>query len=370
MAKSNSKWRSTSDYSKASPHELSNGSPVSKAAAINKKRFRLIVISVLVAGSFGLTYYCQTALGTGAVYTHLFYIPIILASLWWQRKGLIVTFVLAAGLLASHLVLGVQGETINNDYLRVVMFIVVSCAAIALSEQIAKEQKSLLKYQERLKSLASELSLADDRQRRHLAVVLHDGIDQSLYAMKIKAATLQKHDSPEMRKKLFDDILGLVDQTMADARSLTFELCPPVLYDSGLGAAIEWLVKKFQRRHDFSCTFVDDGQSKPLDDDIQSMVFYAVRELMTNAAKHAQPNIVKVSLARDDGNLKAVVEDDGLGFDASMQDTNGELSCGFGLFSIRERLVSIGGQITINSQSGVGTRIEMIVPLCRSEVGI
>jgi len=338
---------------------------MAKAFVAAGKGYRLVIISALVAGAFALTYYCHVTLGIGTVFAHLFYIPIILASLWWQRKGMIVALLLAVGLIASHLLLRVHVETVN-DYLRAVMFIGVSFAAAALSERIAEEKKLLLESQERLRRLASELSLAEERQRRQLSAALHDGIDQNLYAMKAKVTVLGGHDSPEMRKKMFDEILRLLDQTMADVRGLTFELCPPVLYNAGLEAAIEWLAGESQRRHDFLCTFVDDGQVKPLDNDIRSMVFHAVRELLINAAKHAQPDTVKVSLARDGGNLKAVVEDDGLGFDASAWGMADARNSGFGLFGICQCLAAVGGWSTINSEPGKGTHVEIIVPLSDS----
>ena len=105
-------------------------------------KYKIIVMALLLAVACFLTYYFHVVLGTGVIFTHFFYIPIILASLWWKRKGLLVAIFLAAVIIFSHFFVRV-GELTTNDYFRALMFIVVSLVVVMLSERIAKTEKTL-----------------------------------------------------------------------------------------------------------------------------------------------------------------------------------------------------------------------------------
>ena len=128
-----------------------------------KEKYEILVMAILLAGACFLTYYFHAVLNTGTVFTHFFYIPIILASLWWRRKGLVVAIFLAALILFSHVFVREVVVT-ANDYLRVLMFIVIAFVVATLSEWIAKAQDALrrsseeleLKVEERTKDLAKE----------------------------------------------------------------------------------------------------------------------------------------------------------------------------------------------------------------------
>ena len=106
----------------------------------SRKNYRILVMAILLAGICFLTYYFHAILKTGRVFTHFFYIPIILAALWWRRKGLTVAVFLAGLLILSHIF--VRGETVTtNDYLRALMFIVIASVVATLSVMIAKAQQ-------------------------------------------------------------------------------------------------------------------------------------------------------------------------------------------------------------------------------------
>lgn len=102
-----------------------------------KEKYKIIVMLILLAGACFLTYYFHAILETGMVFTHFFYIPVILAALWWRRKGLVVAVFLAALLILSNIFVR-AGMVTANDYLRAFMFIVIAFVVAALSEQIAK----------------------------------------------------------------------------------------------------------------------------------------------------------------------------------------------------------------------------------------
>jgi signal transduction histidine kinase len=111
------------------------------------------------------------------------------------------------------------------------------------------------------------------------------------------------------------------------------------------------------------CKHFDDERPKPLDDDVKVLLFRVVSELLVNVVKHAQAHEVNVSVQREDDHILIVVEDDGVGFDVAQMDMHWREGGGFGLFSIRERLQPLGGQLEITSAPGQGTRVVIMAPL-------
>ena len=220
-------------------------------------------------------------------------------------------------------------------------------------------------YQEQLRSLASELLLTEERERRRIATDLHDHIGQTLAITKIKLGALKDLLPPHDCRGQIDDIRALVEQTIQYTKSLTFELSPPILYELGFEATIEWLAEQMQKQHYILFDFEDDGSPKPLDRDVSILLFQALRELFMNIVKHSQAHQVTVSLRRVADTMQISVEDDGIGFDASKIDK----VMTFGFFSIRERLKYFGGTFEMDTAPGRGTRITLTSPLALQTVG-
>ncbi len=218
-------------------------------------------------------------------------------------------------------------------------------------------------YQSKLRSLASELALTEERERRRIAVELHDRIGHGLAIAKVKLAGL-KESCGECN---LDEVLEMMDKTIQDARSLTFELSPPVLHELGFEAALEWLVNQVQEEHGIKAELTMDRRPKPLAEDTRIVLFQSVRELLANIIKHAQAKKVDVSVKRSSGQIKIVVEDDGVGFDPSEVRARRGKTGGFGLFSISERMNYLGGKKEILSEFGHGTRITLTAPLLLEE---
>ncbi|MFQ5995869.1 MAG: PAS domain S-box protein [Acidiferrobacterales bacterium] len=228
----------------------------------------------------------------------------------------------------------------------------------------AKHTETMLReYQNQLRTLASEMSLAEERERRRIAVELHDRIVQNLGLSKIKLGALQESLASSCEPGKIKGIQALISQIIRDTRSLVFELSPPILYELGFEPAIEWLGERLQEHHGVSCRVEDDGQPKTLHRDVQVVLFQAVRELLTNISKHARATEAIISLSQDGDCMVIQVEDNGVGFDMSTLGTIAVERGGFGLFSIRERLGLLGGDLNVDSVCGEGTQVMMTVPL-------
>ncbi len=237
--------------------------------------------------------------------------------------------------------------------------------AVIISQDITKRKQSeerILTYQEQLHSLASELSLIEERERHSIATELHDNISQTLAITKIKLGMAQEVTSSTDWFGSMNEIGELIDQAIQYTRSLTFELSPPILYELGLEAGIEWLTEQIQEKHGIQIGFEDDRQSKSMSEEIRITLFKATRELLINIVKHAEASKATVSIWREDNSIRIRVEDDGVGFSTSEGKALGKTT-GFGLFNIGERIRYFEGDMVIESEPGRGTRVTLSAPL-------
>jgi PAS domain S-box-containing protein len=221
-------------------------------------------------------------------------------------------------------------------------------------------------HEERVRAMSAELMLAEERERRRIATVLHDAVGQTLALAKLKVESMreQQQQSQQSANGLpgrLAEVYGLIDYAVQHTRTLTNELSPPVLYELGLEAALQWLADRAREQHGLTAEFEDDGQPKPVGPEVRTVLFQAARELLVNVAKHARATRCQVSIRRAGNDIEIRVEDDGSGFDPAAAGGGG--TGGFGLFNVRERITRLGGAVRIDSQPGEGTRVTLAVPL-------
>jgi len=224
-------------------------------------------------------------------------------------------------------------------------------------------EAKLLAYQEQLRALTSEMFLIEERERRRIASELHDQIGQNLALCKLKVAAMEKDMSRSQLKSQLSTVHRLLECSIQDARSLIFDLSPPVLYELGFQAALEWLAERIAEQYRLRVEFENRAGDEILGTDRQVILFQVVRELLVNAGKHSQASQAKVILSMEKQSLQIQVNDDGVGFDASqIYDAKGHKG-GYGFFSMRERLNYLGGQLEVRSKPGQGSQVVLTVPL-------
>ncbi|MBI5897234.1 MAG: GAF domain-containing protein, partial [Desulfobacterales bacterium] len=239
-----------------------------------------------------------------------------------------------------------------------ILQLIASQAAISIEnarlyESVRQKERDLIELSEKLRTLSSELVLTEERQRRRIAVDLHDRIGHALANVRMQLGELRQSVGGDESQKALSRIAGLIDQSIQDTQSLTFDLSPPVLYDLGLGAALEWLVDQMREQYRIAMVFKEDPAPKPVDESVRVLAFQAARELLFNIVKHAYAHHAWVTLKRQDEQIHIEIEDDGIGLHASMQNrTKTRKGGGFGLFSIQERLKHFGGHLEISSEPG------------------
>ena len=218
-------------------------------------------------------------------------------------------------------------------------------------------------YQGQLRELASQISLAEERERRRIAAGLHDRTIQTLALSQIKLGALRNALEGSELSKPVDEVRTLVEQCIHDTRSLVFELSPPVLHELGFEAAVEWLSELIEEMHGLPCSVESRGTPRRLAPDVEVSLFQAVREALINTAKHARAGHARVMLDWSQaGGLVVNVEDDGCGFDVVEVESRRSRARGFGLFSMRERLGVLGGRAAVESSRGRGTRVRLEMP--------
>ena len=238
--------------------------------------------------------------------------------------------------------------------------------AIIMTQDITKRkmaEEEIRANQEQLQSLASELSLIEERERRRLATDLHDHIGQALAVSKIKLGVLQKTVKEPKLATPLGEVRELIEKMIQDTRSLTFELSLPVLYELGFEAAVEWFAKHVRAHYGLPVEVQREMKAIPMTDEIKVLLFRSVRELMMNIVKHAQAKHARVTISRQGDRVDVEVADDGVGIADLKGVVKSGSSAGFGLFSIRERLHYLGGRLEIASKAGNGTRVTLTVPL-------
>ncbi len=223
-----------------------------------------------------------------------------------------------------------------------------------------RHEEEIQSDKEQLSALTEELLSTEERQRQRVAAALHDSICQSLAFCKRELAAMEQR-IPQAVRESFGQVEEQVVQAINQARDLTMELAPSVLYTLGLEAAIEDLADRFRSSDGFACEVHAADQPMPVSDEVKSLLYRAVRELLVNVSKHAKARNVSIDIRREQSQMSISVEDDGKGF--SPAETGGDRSCGFGLVSIRQRLTHVGGRIIIESGIGKGTKVTLIAPL-------
>jgi signal transduction histidine kinase/ActR/RegA family two-component response regulator len=236
-----------------------------------------------------------------------------------------------------------------------------------LEQRVAERTAVAERQSAQLRKLAAELTQAEQRERRRLAQILHDDLQQLLVAAKLTLESVRARITEQRLRESIHQVQELLSQSVEASRSLTVALSPPILYDGGLVPALEWLARWMQEKHGLQVEVHADPGAEPESEETQVFLFQAVRELLFNVVKHGSVDRAEV-FAEPVGpdELCIMVKDDGNGFDPVVLEETADAP-GFGLFSIRERLENMGGRFEVETAPGRGVQIQLYAPLGRRE---
>jgi signal transduction histidine kinase len=203
--------------------------------------------------------------------------------------------------------------------------------------------------------------LAEERERKRVATVLHDEICQTLAVTRMKVDMLQSMAEDDHSRQTIQEARELLVQSIREARALMNEVGNPLLSDMGVAAACESLADHLMAIHPIQIRCDMQDSFKNLTADVRVILFQAIRELLNNVVKHSKARNANITIDTQNGHIRAQVKDDGTGFDPRILGAP-TAEGGFGLFSIRERLMAFNGSLQIVSTPGKGTVATVVLP--------
>jgi PAS domain S-box-containing protein len=238
-----------------------------------------------------------------------------------------------------------------------------------LEARVAERTLELTQLHARLRALTTELNLTEQRERKRLATDLHDYLTQLLALVCMKLGQIRRL-APQIAQTEIAQTEGVVNEALIYTRTLIAQLSPPVLHEFGLPVALRWLAEQMIRQE----LSVEVRQlvpdRVPVPEDQAVLLFQSVRELLINVRKHARTHQAVMTIEQSDSDLCITVRDEGVGADIAAATATNQLSVSssrFGLFSIRERMLAIGGRLEIESSPGRGMTSRLTLPLDASE---
>lgn len=238
------------------------------------------------------------------------------------------------------------------------------------------EQKVEEKTEE-VRRLAADLVIAVQRERHRISHILHDDLQQRIYALQMQLTFLH-HEIGNLHETAHSEI-SEIEKQLSDVleitRNLSIDLSPPILQDEGLTQAISWLAGQMKQRYGLPIEVQADGPFIVPNEELQVLLFNCVRELLFNVVKHAGATRAMVVLQWLDHGLRIEVRDDGKGFRTKLEEQqiageagdeeNFQLS--FGLPTLRHQLSLFEGLMKIQSEPGAGTQVILTIPVAKTE---
>jgi PAS domain S-box-containing protein len=228
----------------------------------------------------------------------------------------------------------------------------IAVLATDISERIQSEEK--------IRSLAADLTRAEQEERHRISQVLHDDLQQRLFAIKAQLSFLKDVNLSADTYRELDQIQASLSETIAITRNMSIDLSPIILHGEGLKEAMTWLAFRMKEQYGLHMDLEANENFTPLDQHMRMLLFQSIRELLFNVVKHASVLEAKVTLEQVNGQDRITVSDDGKGFDpeAVLKDTH----TAHGLLIIQERLSLLGCRMEIISAPGEGTHVLIEIP--------
>lgn len=232
-----------------------------------------------------------------------------------------------------------------------------------MAESLEDYRREVQEKEKARASLLAKIVQAQEDERKHIALELHDQLGQGLSKTLVTFQGIRKScECPEIRcGELEEEIRGHID----DVRQLAWDMRPAVLDDYGLDSALERYLRDIQERTqmevDYQKIIPEDSDRLPIE--VEVTIYRIAQEAMTNVIRHANADKVCVTLLREDSQLSLVIEDNGSGFDVSSHTGSGASS--LGLMGMKERATLIGAEVEIESKPGQGTEVLVTVPLSK-----
>ncbi len=230
----------------------------------------------------------------------------------------------------------------------------------SLDEKVAERTAEVMEKARQLRVLAVQLTEAEERERKRIATLLHDDLQQVLASVRLRLqAGWQGLAEDFPLAPILRGADRLLEEALQKARRLTHDLSPPILHHAGLEASLKWLCGRMREQYGLQVVLEADGWQDGAAEPMKLFLFRAAQELLFNVVKHAGTGCACLRLSMEEGRLIVTVSDSGSGIDPRVLDSPGS---GYGLFSIRERAEAAGGSLQVEGAPGAGSRLRLAIP--------
>ena len=252
------------------------------------------------------------------------------------------------------------------DYISVPVIPELLRAKVSVFAELHRKTRQLETLNADLRRLSSRLITMQDEDRRRVARELHDGLGQDLAAAKmILDGVAPDHRSPQINAEISNEVSMLIDHAIKQVRSMSYLLHPPLLDEVGLQSALQWYLEGFAKRSGIETILSVEPMDLPrLSLEMETAIFRAIQEALTNAFRHSGARNIWVNLLRTDSQVLGTVRDDGRGVSAGVSNLQPD-SIGVGISGMIQRLKEFGGELRLKNASP-GTIVELAIPMDQS----
>jgi len=250
----------------------------------------------------------------------------------------------------------------SNTVCGVVLSLVNVTERKRAEEALKKANAELSQRADQLSRLTSELTLSEQRERRRIAEILHDHLQQLMVGARMSQEALIRNIDNALKPEA-EHVLDLIGKLIDTSRSLTAELSPPILHYGDLTASLKWLARWMQKNQGFEVKLQTETRINLNKIDLTVLLFQSIRELLLNVLKHACVKSATVKMEQENGELRISIRDQGVGFDPEAVLRSAGSEPKFGLICIRERLMHLGGRLELESRPNSGSSTTLIVPI-------
>lgn len=226
---------------------------------------------------------------------------------------------------------------------------------------LVRNMKKVERYQQKLKKLNIEITRVEENERRRIAENLHDSLGQTLSLAYLKLSAIDTTEFSPATLNIYNDTFSLLSKAIAESRSLTYDLSPPILYELGLVPAFKWRLEVLEQKEKVKTQLIGEEINLNVKKEIVIFIYRIVNELIQNVIKHAKATEVSIEITQVKRKYYISVRDNGTGFDSNNRKIISRTG-GFGLLSIKERIENFKGHFFIHSEPGKGTLAKIEIP--------
>jgi two-component system, NarL family, sensor histidine kinase UhpB len=285
-----------------------------------------------------------------------------------QDMNIDLPFIIVSGTIGEEIAVeslkaGAHDFITKYNYSRLVPAIQRELKEATIRQERKKAESEIEKLYKQLRALTAHLQSVREEESTRIAREIHDDLGQTLTAVKMDLALL--YDLIGEKDKTLNDklqsISNLVDSAIQTVRKITTELRPGILDNLGIAPALEWQAEDFEKRTGIKCNFSASLTEMQMDRNISTTLYRITQESLTNIIRHAKATHVSIELNVTDHEIILKIKDNGIGF--SLDDLKKPSS--FGILGMKERVLSIGGSVSVEGAKGKGTTVIVKAPMER-----